>query len=99
MVGVFGVAQELVQAWPTGATAADAHLGGTSVEMHRSWYRLPTVDSFVAGVFGLGALVLSLLWVAVVASVQYWTNLVCGAPARNALTKEEAPWRTCPFWP
>jgi hypothetical protein len=91
---LFIVCAELTAAWATTlvATAPDADLEGGPGSGHRSFLRWRTMDGAITMLFSVGLAVVLAFWILVVAPAQYWTNLICGAPARQALTSTETVW-------
>jgi hypothetical protein len=58
----------------------------------QSRFRLPALDRALALLFALAIATAMLAWVLIVAPLQYWVNLVCGAPARVALASPDTLW-------
>jgi hypothetical protein len=50
------------------------------------------LDGLVAGLFGIAFLALWIAWLGVIAPIQYFGNLVAGAPARLALANPSRFW-------
>lgn len=59
-----------------------------------SWYRSVWLDDLLAYVFTWFVVLMFYAWVFVVAPLQYWVNLVTGAPARAAMASAETVWMT-----
>jgi hypothetical protein len=55
-------------------------------------FRLRTVDLAFSWLFMLSFGAAMLAWAVVIAPLQYWVNLVCGAPAREALASSRTLW-------
>src|SRR5205085_2552079 len=72
--------------------APDSELEGGPAHSHRSLARWRTFDGVLMLGFSIGFASVVAFWVAVVAPLQYWTNLICGAPARQAMTSSGAVW-------
>jgi hypothetical protein len=62
---------------------------GDGYEFMQSQFRLPTLDLIFGLVFTLIFTAAMFAWALVVAPLQYWVNLLCGAPARVALASSE----------
>jgi hypothetical protein len=54
--------------------------------------RAGPLDSLFAGLFDIAFFILCIAWLAVVAPIQYFGNLVAGAPARLALANPRRMW-------
>jgi hypothetical protein len=55
-------------------------------------FRLRTFDLAFSWLFMLSFGVAMLAWAVVIAPLQYWVNLVCGAPSREALASSRTLW-------
>jgi hypothetical protein len=70
----------------------DRQLEGTPASDMTSRWRWIALDRLVAKIFTLSLFAAMAAWALVVAPLQYWVNLVCGAPARAALASQETAW-------
>ncbi|HVQ57343.1 MAG TPA: hypothetical protein VMS60_00410 [Solirubrobacterales bacterium] len=95
--GVFSLLAQVIAAavQPLEEPRADSSLAeaGDGYESLQSRFRPPTLDRIFATVFSLIFAAAMLAWALVVAPLQYWVNLLCGAPARTALASPETLWR------
>ena len=91
---VFGACSQLTGAWSIALepTAPDRDLDGGRAAEHRSFLRWKTFDSLLTLIFTIPLMAALAFWVIVVAPAQYWTNLICGAPARQALSSSRRFW-------
>jgi hypothetical protein len=55
-------------------------------------FRLRVLDEVLTVLALMVLLVAALAWLVLVAPLQYWVNLVCGAPAREALASSKTLW-------
>jgi hypothetical protein len=85
---------EITLAWTTtlAPTARDDDLIGGPGSLHRSFLRWRTMDLWLTFLFTAALATFLACWVLVIAPAQYWTNLLCGAPARQALTANQTVW-------
>ncbi len=86
---LMAIRQLLSPAW---ADAKLAEMGGGYGSL-QSRYRSPTLDSAVTILFALTFIAAMLAWALVVAPLQYWVNLLCGAPARTGLASQDRTYR------
>jgi hypothetical protein len=76
-----------------GAPRSSAALEAAGLSELQTRFRWPLLDIVLAYAF-LAVFALAMFaWSLVVAPLQYWVNLVCGAPARTALASGRTVWR------
>ena len=72
---------------------SDRGLAEAGAELVQSRFRWCALDSVLAHLFLLVFATAMLAWAIVVAPLQYWVNLLCGAPARMSLASWRTVWR------
>ncbi len=94
LAGVLDLFSELAAAlrnlfaWPRSDRAlAEAGLPGMAYR-----FRVRTFDLALNLFFGWSCAAAFVAWAVLVAPLQYWLNLVCGAPAREALASSQTLW-------
>lgn len=91
---LFAACSELASAWgvPLARTASDWELDGTPGADHRSFLRWRALDAILTLGFSIAFAFVVGVWILVISPAQYWTNLICGAPARQVLTSSKTVW-------
>jgi uncharacterized membrane protein YqjE len=94
-VGVVRVFLELSSSLAAlfGRPRSDVALADASLSELQTQFRSPLVDLVLAYMFLAVFSAAMIAWALIIAPLQYWVNLVCGAPARTALASSRTIWR------
>jgi hypothetical protein len=72
-----------------GSPRSDRTLAEAGLEFLARRFRVGTIDLVVTWLFMLSFGAALLAWAVLIAPLQYWVNLLCGAPAREALASSK----------
>jgi len=75
-----------------GSPRSDRALAKDGLQFLGRRFRPESVDLALTWLFTLSFGAAMLAWIVLIAPLQYWVNLVCGAPAREALASSQTLW-------